>query len=82
MSDHRPSSAPRLFLMCGLPGAGKTTRAKQLEEEHQAVRLTPDEWIAAILQPGWTREDLDRLRDPIESLQWGTAETPSRSIST
>ena len=74
MSDPSPRSAPRLFLMCGLPGAGKTTRAKQLEEEHHAVRLTPDEWITAILQPGWTRDDLDRLRDPIESLQWSTAE--------
>ena len=74
MSDQGPLAAPRLFLMCGLPGAGKTTRAKQLEEEHQAVRLTPDEWLAAIHQPGWTREDHDRLRDPLEALQWSTAE--------
>ncbi len=31
--------------MVGLPGAGKTTRARQIEVEHRAVRLTPDEWI-------------------------------------
>ena len=31
--------------MVGLPGAGKTTRARQIEAERQAVRLTPDDWI-------------------------------------
>ena len=34
-----------LFLMVGLPGAGKTTRAKELAGAHQALRLTPDEWM-------------------------------------
>lgn len=36
---------PTLFLMCGLPGSGKTTLAKQLERERSALRLTPDEWL-------------------------------------
>jgi predicted kinase len=34
----------RLILICGLPGAGKTTLAKRLEDELRAVRLCPDEW--------------------------------------
>lgn len=38
----------RLILICGLPGSGKTTLAKQLAAEAQAVRLSPDEWKHAL----------------------------------
>jgi predicted kinase len=31
--------------MVGLPGAGKTTRARELAEACRALRLTPDEWM-------------------------------------
>jgi predicted kinase len=34
-----------LILMVGLPGAGKTTRAKELATTHHALRLTPDHWM-------------------------------------
>ena len=34
----------RLILICGLPGSGKTTLAKQLAPHVRAVRLCPDEW--------------------------------------
>ena len=37
-------AAPRLILICGLPGSGKTTLAKQLAPKLRAVRLSPDEW--------------------------------------
>jgi predicted kinase len=39
-----------LFLICGLPGASKTTLAKQLEASRSALRLCADEWIARILE--------------------------------
>ncbi len=38
-------SAPVLFVMVGLPASGKSTRARQIEEERRALRLTPDEWM-------------------------------------
>jgi predicted kinase len=34
-----------LYVVVGLPGAGKTTRASQLAGKHRAVRLNPDEWM-------------------------------------
>jgi predicted kinase len=37
-----------VYLIVGLPGAGKTTRAKQLETQERALRLTPDEWQISI----------------------------------
>ena len=37
-----------VHLIVGLPGAGKTTRAKQLEVDERALRLTPDEWQISI----------------------------------
>ena len=41
--DHQPVAI--LILMVGLPGAGKTTRAKELAATYQALRLTPDHWM-------------------------------------
>jgi predicted kinase len=43
----------RLILTCGLPGAGKTTLAKQLAADRRAVRLTKDEWLWALGPNPW-----------------------------
>ena len=42
------SSRGRLIIVCGLPGAGKTTYAKAAERRLAAVRLCPDEWMDAL----------------------------------
>jgi len=41
-------TAPRLYIICGLPGAGKTTRAKEISRATGAIRLCPDEWLEAM----------------------------------
>lgn len=64
---------PTLFLICGLPGSGKTTHSKQLEKSQNALRLSPDEWISDIVADSSNQSELDRLRSPIESLQWKLA---------
>ncbi len=61
---------PELHLMCGLPGAGKTTRAKQLEGLLPALRLSPDEWIERVV--GGAPDDADK-RDAVEAEQWRVA---------
>jgi predicted kinase len=55
----------RLILLCGLAGAGKTTRARQLEADG-AVRMCPDEWLVAL---GFDIYDKD-ARVAVEGLQW------------
>ena len=39
---------PSLITFCGLPGAGKTTIAKDVEKTTGAIRLNTDEWQAAL----------------------------------
>ena len=58
---------PTLFVMVGLPGSGKTTLARQLEAEHDALRLTKDDWMMPLF--GWG-EFGDR-REVVEALLWG-----------
>ncbi|WP_112236553.1 AAA family ATPase [Kribbella monticola] len=43
-----PLEPATIYLIVGLPGAGKTTRAKELELSAPALRLTPDEWQIAL----------------------------------
>jgi predicted kinase len=62
-----PTDRTTLFVMVGLPGSGKTTRARQIERERQALRLTPDEWMI----PLFGRSDGDGRRDVLEGrLVW------------
>jgi len=68
--DDLAVSVPRLLLICGLPGAGKTTLAKRLEAELPAVRLCPDEWLTEL---GIDLFDV-RARDRLETVFWRHAQ--------
>lgn len=52
---------PKLSIICGLPGAGKTTLAKKLAEETHAVRLCPDEWMEDLNISLWDGESRGKL---------------------
>ncbi|MEM8618935.1 MAG: AAA family ATPase [Actinomycetota bacterium] len=62
-------SEARLFLTCGLPGAGKTTVAKELAASRGAVRLTKDEWQWALGSSPWDRD----VGEKIERQLWDLA---------
>ena len=65
--------SPKLILMCGLPGSGKTTRAKKLEHEQKLVRLSPDEWILNLYDHRLDHEHHEQAREQVEKLQWELA---------
>lgn len=65
------SPNPRLILICGLPGAGKSTLAKALATELDAVRLCPDEWL---IELGFDVIRDEAGRERVEALQWRLAE--------
>ena len=54
-------SAARLILTCGLPGAGKTTLARKLAADRNAVRLTKDDWLWALGSSPWNRSTGERV---------------------
>lgn len=62
----KSSNSARLIIICGLPGSGKTTLAKCLEESLKAVRLAPDEWMDVLSINLYDEES----RAKIEALQW------------
>jgi predicted kinase len=63
-------SEARLLLTCGLPGAGKTTLARQLAAERNAVRLTKDEWLIALGSNPWD----EAARVKLEQELWRLAQ--------
>jgi predicted kinase len=67
-----------LVLTVGLQGAGKTTRARQLAAELNALRLTPDEWMIPLFgepEADGKRDVLEGqlLRLALQALRLGTA---------
>ena len=59
-------TGPRLIIVCGLPGSGKTTHAKLLETTLGAIRFSPDEWMDALSLDLYD----EGRREKIEALQW------------
>jgi predicted kinase len=52
---------PRIILLCGLPGSGKTTAARRWERETGAIRFSTDEWMADL-----GLDFFDALRDHVQ----------------
>jgi len=60
----------RLIIICGLPGSGKTTRARLLEQQLRAIRFNADEWMVRLGAGLWESV----TRGKVEELQWELAE--------
>ena len=62
-----------LHLMVGLPCSGKTKLARKLEQEHSALRLTPDEWQVALFGQDAEEPEHDARHSLIEAMLWKIA---------
>lgn len=72
------TTVPVLYLMVGLPGSGKTTRAWVLAAEQPALRMSPDEWMIPLFgdsDAGGKRDVLEGrlIRLALEALAVGTS---------
>lgn len=69
-----------VYLIVGLPGAGKTTHAKELEFRKSAVRLTPDEWQIALFSGQNPASKRDLVEGKLIQLGMRTAELGTNVI--
>jgi predicted kinase len=65
-----PGRRPRLIIVCGLPGSGKTIFARALEDRLRAVRFAPDEWMNDLSLDLYD----ETRRAKVEELQWKFAQ--------
>ena len=63
-----------LHLMVGLPCSGKTTKAKILEKEYNALVLSTDKWHIKLFGNDTMDEDHDARHSIIEEIEWEIAE--------
>lgn len=68
MLDNNDNAASQLILLCGLPGAGKTTLARELSETLPAIRLCPDDWMSDLNIDLHDEEFRDRLEARFKKL--------------
>lgn len=74
------TSAGRLFLVVGLPGAGKTTLARSLAARHAALRLEPDEWMTDLGVDLFDTGFRDRLERRLVALAAGVLALGGRVV--
>ena len=76
MEERRRAAAahPTVHLLCGLPGAGKTTLARQLEAGLPAVRFSLDEWMLRLYPDlHFASGNYGRLAETCKLLIWDAA---------
>lgn len=58
----KEDSKPTLVLFCGLPGSGKTSLAKKLEEQGKGIRICTDDWQDDLVMDHKDEKFHDRLQ--------------------
>lgn len=66
--------APTLYLLCGLPGSGKTTRSRELATLGHGIWLNADEWVCELYPTDAEAAARDQRKGLVEDVQWALAE--------
>lgn len=61
---------PRIYMIHGFIGVGKTTFSKRLEQETNAVRFSPDEWMVELYGENPSAERFKEYFEKIETVIW------------
>ena len=61
-------------MLCGLPGSGKTTRAKELEAAGEGVLLNADSWVRRLYPDDAEAAARDERKALVEQVQWELVE--------
>lgn len=78
-AGHESSAAiiramPTLYMLCGLPGSGKTERAKELEAAGKGVLLNADSWVSRLYPDDAEAAARDERKFLVHQLQWEVVE--------
>ena len=74
LEQTHPRGPALVCLIVGLPGAGKTTHARELETTASALRLTPDEWQIALFDDQNPPDKRDLVEGKLIQIGMRTAE--------
>lgn len=65
---------PTLYMLCGLPGSGKTTRAKELEAAGKGIVFSADQWVWQLYPDDVEAAARDERKGIVEQVQWELVE--------
>ena len=61
---------PKIYMIHGFVGVGKTKFAKKLEQETNAIRFSPDEWMVDLFGQNPSAERFQEYFERIEKVIW------------
>lgn len=65
---------PNLYMLCGLPGSGKTQRALELEAAGEGILLNADSWVCQLYPDDAEAAARDERKFLVHEVQWELVE--------
>ncbi len=65
---------PTLYMLCGLPGSGKSVRAQELEAAGEGILLNADSWVRHLYPEDAEAAARDERKFLVHEVQWELVE--------